>query len=199
MYEFINKRLVYPQSALNDSIEGRVTVRFLVRETGDLDKITLIRGIHPECDSLALQIVRAMPRWNPGSMHGSAKKEDIWFTLPITFRLPYKMVDGEKVFVTPDIFASFPGGESELYNFINANKKYPVCTCELPQGRVTVRFIVTKEGKITNPVILRNLHPDMDKEALRVISLMPDWIPAKQGDENVNSYFTMPVVFRLRN
>ncbi|NDV77655.1 energy transducer TonB [Dysgonomonas sp. 511] len=193
MSEFINERLIYPQSALNDGIEGRVTVRFLVKKTGNLDKIALIRGIHPECDSLALQIVRAMPKWNPGSMRGDAKV-DVWFTLPIIFKLPYKMVDREKVFVAPDVYASFPGGVDSMKSFIHQNLRWPDdggCF----QGRVVVRFIVTEEGKLVAPEVIRSITPGADKEALRVISLMPDWTPAKQNGVNVKMRYVIPVAF----
>ncbi len=170
-----------------------------MRKTGYVDNITIIRGIHPECDSVAISIIKKMPKWEPGGIYKDSVLHlmDTYFTLPIIFKLPYEIVDGEKIYTVADTMPQFTGGMSDLFNFIAANLKYPhqgMCV----QGRVTIRFVVTKEGKVINPVVLRSLEPNyFDKEALRVIGIMPDWIPAKHNGENVNTYFTMPVSFRL--
>lgn len=66
------------------------------------------------------------------------------------------------------------------------------------QGRVIIRFIVTKQGKIAKPAIIKSLTSAADKEALRVINLMPDWIPGKHKGELVDVYYTIPIVFRLK-
>ncbi|NDV96541.1 energy transducer TonB [Dysgonomonas sp. 521] len=106
-----------------------------------------------------------------------------------------------KTYSSPDSLPSFPGGHSALYNFITRNKKHPIiehecyegCCCH---GRVTIRFIVTKEGKIESPEIVKGVSPILDKEALRVVNIMPDWIPAKHNGENVDAYYILPIVFR---
>lgn len=85
MHRFIESKFYYPPSALKDSIQGRVAVRFRVRKTGDIDSVRVIRGIHPDCDKVAMDIVKAMPKWISGSQMD--KKVDVWFTLPIIFRL----------------------------------------------------------------------------------------------------------------
>jgi len=198
MYKFIKKHLTYPLDAFNKRIEGRVVTRFLIRKTGDIDSIQVIRGIHPECDSVAVDIIKKMPQWEPGGIIGVSRKMDIWFTLPIVFKLPEPdTINGEKIYRVAEIMPQFPGGMDEMWRFIVANLKYPhqeMCV----QGRVVVRFVVTKEGKIIKSEIVRGIEPMyFDKEALRVINIMPDWIPAKHKGEKVNAYFTLPVTFRL--
>ncbi|MDU1889123.1 MAG: TonB family protein [Dysgonomonas sp.] len=105
----------------------------------------------------------------------------------------------EKPFVTVEQMPSYPGGESEMHKFINENLKYPVVAQESGiQGRVTIRFVVTKTGAISDVTVVRGIDPSCDKEAVRVVKAMPKWIPGKQNGLNVPVYFTLPIVFRLK-
>ena len=65
------------------------------------------------------------------------------------------------------------------------------------EGRVMMQFIVRSTGEITDIKVARSVDPSLDKEAIRVISSMPKWIPGKQGGEAVNVRYTMPLTFRL--
>ena len=65
------------------------------------------------------------------------------------------------------------------------------------QGRAIVQFIVDKEGNIVQPKVVRGVDPYLDKEALRVVGLMPKWKPGKQRGVAVRTQFTLPVKFRL--
>ena len=92
----------------------------------------------------------------------------------------------------------FPGGMEECMKFLGKNVKYPVVAKENGiQGRVIVTFVVTDEGDIEEPVVLRGVDPLLDAEALRVIKMMPKWKPGKQRGKAVNVKFTLPVSFRL--
>jgi protein TonB len=94
----------------------------------------------------------------------------------------------------------FPGGEAELYRYIADNLKYPVVDQENgTQGRVTLRFVVDKTGKIDKVQIIKGLSVTCDREAIRVVQSMPNWIPGKNNGIPVNVYFTLPIVFKLRN
>lgn len=104
----------------------------------------------------------------------------------------------EKPFTTVEVMPTFPGGEGEMNKFIRENLKYPIVAQEAGiSGRVTVRFVVTKTGEISEVTVLRGIDPSCDKEAVRVVKMMPKWIPGKQNGLNVPVYFTLPVVFRL--
>lgn len=93
----------------------------------------------------------------------------------------------------------FPdGGMSALMEYLSKNIKYPEAAMKKgTQGRVTVQFVVEKDGSITNVKILRGIDPELDKEAIRVISAMPKWKPGTQRGEAVRVRFTVPVMFRL--
>jgi protein TonB len=109
-----------------------------------------------------------------------------------------KVIVEEKPFTTVEQMPQFPGGEEELMKFILGNLRYPSVAKEVGiEGRVIVRFVVSKTGEVTNVEILRGLDPSCDKEAKRVVSMMPKWIPGKQNGRSVPVYFTIPIVYRL--
>ena len=92
----------------------------------------------------------------------------------------------------------FPGGEEKMFEFINKNLKYPAIANECcVQGKTIIRFIVTRKGKLQNFVVLRSLAPAFDNEAIRVLKIMPRWIPGKQNGVNVDVYYTLPIKFEL--
>lgn len=107
------------------------------------------------------------------------------------------------VYVEPvliaEVEAVFPGGQSEMMKFINNNIKISDYDLELGcQGKVYVRIVVTKEGKITQPEVLKGVAgcPGLSKSALDVVALMPDWIPAANNGQKVSSYVTFPIVIK---
>ena len=93
---------------------------------------------------------------------------------------------------------SYPGGTSALMKFLSDNIKYP-STCEGVQGRVVCSFVVERDGSLSDLKIVKSVHPLLDKEALRVLSLMQNWIPGKQNGEFIKVKYTLPVVFRLED
>lgn len=106
----------------------------------------------------------------------------------------------DKPFTTVEQMPTFPGGEGELNAFISKNLKYPVTAQENGiQGRVTIRFVVTASGDISDVKVMRGIDPACDKEAVRVVKSMPKWVAGKQNGRNVAVYFTLPIVFRLNN
>ena len=106
----------------------------------------------------------------------------------------------DKPFTTVEQMPTFPGGEGELNAYISKNLKYPVTAQENGiQGRVTIRFVVTASGEISDVKVMRGIDPACDKEAVRVVKTMPKWVPGKQNGRNVAVYFTLPIVFRLNN
>ena len=94
---------------------------------------------------------------------------------------------------------SFPGGMSELMHFLSKNLKYPEQSAKNSiQGRVVVSFIVEKDGRLTNIQVEKSVAPELDAEAVRVISAMPKWSPGKQKDKKVRARVTQPVRFRVQ-
>lgn len=102
------------------------------------------------------------------------------------------------VFMVVEEMPTFPGGQAGLMQYLAKNVKYPVEAQEKGiQGRVIVSFIINKDGSISDTKVVRGVDPGLDKEAERVISAMPNWIPGTQKGQPVNVKFTVPVSFRL--
>lgn len=102
-----------------------------------------------------------------------------------------------KIFEVVEQQPSFPGGS--VNGWLAEHIKYPVVAAENGiQGRVVVQFVVEKDGSVSQVKVVRGVDPSLDKEAQRVISSMPKWIPGKQNGVSVRSRFTVPVTFRLQ-
>ncbi len=96
--------------------------------------------------------------------------------------------------------AEFPGGESAMFEFLSKQLVYPQIAKEMGiKGKCFVQFVVTTEGLITNVKVLRGVKdcPECDKECIRVIKSMPNWIPAQNKHKSVNSYYQIPFIFQL--
>ncbi len=93
----------------------------------------------------------------------------------------------------------FPGGFQKMNEFIEENLRYPKALEEAcVQGRVIVCFIVERNGKLSNVKVVKSVHPALDKEALRIVKLMPKWIPGRQNGITVRVKYIIPVTFRLK-
>lgn len=105
----------------------------------------------------------------------------------------------DKVFDVVEQYPSFPGGDGAMFSYISNNLQYPEKAQKNGiQGRVFIKFIVEKDGSISNVEVNRSVDPDLDNEALRVIKNMPKWNPAKQNGTEVRAYYYVPVAFRLK-
>ena len=93
----------------------------------------------------------------------------------------------------------FPGGEAELYKFLANNIKYPALALEASEeGRVLVKFTVMENGRLADPHILQGVSKSLNEEAMRIVSIMPDWNPALNvGGLPVACGFVLPVNFKL--
>mgnify|MGYP003299926538 CR=1 FL=1 len=92
----------------------------------------------------------------------------------------------------------FPGGQKALMEYLKSNLVYPKAAQDSSiQGRVIVRFTVEKDGSITDVEVVRGVHPALDEEAVRVVSMMPKWKPGTQMCDTVRTKFTLPVLFKI--
>lgn len=106
----------------------------------------------------------------------------------------------QTIFEVVEQMPEFPdGGMAGLMQYLSKNIKYPTIAQENgTQGRVTVQFVVNKDGSIVDAKVLRGVDPYLDKEALRVIGTMPKWKPGMQRGKPVRVKYTVPVMFRLQ-
>lgn len=104
----------------------------------------------------------------------------------------------DEIFVAVEQPAMFPGGPAALNKWLSSHLNYPPAAAQNDiQGRVIVKFVVGKDGSISQAQVAKGVDRDLDKEALRVVKSMPKWQPGKNNGQPVNSWFTLPVVFKL--
>ena len=104
------------------------------------------------------------------------------------------------VFQVVEQMPEFPGGMSEAMKFLAKNIKYPVAAQQAKiEGHVIVQFVVGKDGSVSDVHTVRSVSPELDAEAIRVVSMMPKWNPGKQRGKAVSVSYTMPIMFRLQS
>lgn len=98
-----------------------------------------------------------------------------------------------------DSYPKYPGGEADLTRFISEHVRYPQDAMrEGKHGRVVVRFVVGKNGKLSSPKVVNSVSPSLDAEALRVVSLLEDFEPAMANGKPVSVHYTLPIQFNLK-
>lgn len=104
---------------------------------------------------------------------------------------------GEDAYMVVDEMPEFPGGMKALMNYLSTNIKYPESAKQAKtEGRVTVQFVVGSDGACRDFKVLRGVSPDLDAEAVRVLSSMPKWTPGKFEGKPVPVRYTVPINFK---
>ena len=112
---------------------------------------------------------------------------------------PKDKAKDEPVALVVENMPDYPGGTGKLMEFLAKNLKYPESAEKNKQeGRVIVRFVIEKDGSLTDFAVARSVSPALDAEALRVAKMMPKWIPAKNKGKTVRLRYNIPIKFSLR-
>lgn len=106
----------------------------------------------------------------------------------------------DSVLAVADKMPQYEGGDSAKFKFIANHLSYPKEAMEKnQQGRVIVQFIVSKTGKIINAKVVKGIAPSLDKEALRIVNLFPNWIPGEQAGKRASIYQLILITFKLQD
>jgi TonB family protein len=221
--KFLRENVKYPASALEKGIQGTVYLSFVVEKDGSISNVKVVRGVSKVLDKEAKRVISMMPKWKPGMQEG--KPVRVLFNMPIKFTakkntivspkdqkvdekaemiIPNNVqkddtIEGEGIFVSVEVPAEFPGGEEARFKFLIQNINYPLAAKERnEQGTVWVKFVIEKDGSISNATIVRGVSPLLDAEALRVVHRMPKWKPATQKGKEVRVWYNMPFKFSLQ-
>lgn len=207
LMKFINDNI--QESAKTKGIAGRVVVQFTVAKDGSITDPKVVRSVHPDLDKEALRIVGKMPKWNPGKQRG--KTVAVKYTVPVTFAAPNTSqqksneivgdnADDDPIFQVVEKMPEYPGGMESMMKYLAKNIKYPSEAHKAGvQGRVIAQFVVNTDGSTSDYQIVRSVSPEIDAEAIRVLSQMPAWTPGYQRGKAVRVKYTVPVTFRLTN
>ena len=114
--------------------------------------------------------------------------------------VPIENREAGEIFLAVDEMPSFPGGMSEMFNFLGSNLVYPKQSKEDGvEGKVYVRFIVEPSGRISNVKVVRSVSKELDAEAVRVVKKMPRWNPGVKDGKKVRVEMNLPFNFSLKN
>lgn len=107
--------------------------------------------------------------------------------------------DSASIVMMPvEVMPQFPGGEDALIKYLSKNLKYPAnAKKSWIEGTVYVTFLLDKEGKVTEPKILKSVSEELDAEAIRLVNEMPQWTPGTQNGKPVIVQYNLPVRFKL--
>jgi len=108
--------------------------------------------------------------------------------------------DDDKIFAAVEHPPEFPGGQSAFNHYLQRTIRYPGVAAEnRTQGRVILSLIVEKDGSLSSIKVVHSVSPEIDAEALRVMSQSPKWKPAMQNGHLVRMFWSVPISFTLAN
>lgn len=114
--------------------------------------------------------------------------------------VPIETDYNNEIFTIVEDSPEFPGGQDSLMSYLMNNIKYPHAAMEdAIQGTVYVTFVIETDGAVSHVRVLRGIGGGCDEEAVRVVTLMPDWKPGYQDGEPVRVQFNLPIRFILRD
>jgi TonB family protein len=193
--EWVVSQVKYPADARTKNLEGWVSVNFTVELNGNISNVMSTIPVDPILSDEVIRVIKSAPKWDPPK--NPNVDESFSSTVTLKFKLPDQVLN-EAPFIIVEQMPTYPGGEAELMKFINRNIRYPEeAKAEKIEGRVTLRFVVNTEGKAEAITVLRGIHPLLDAEAVRVISLLNGWKPGMQGGKAINVWYAVPVTFSL--
>jgi len=193
--EWVASQVKYPAEAQAKRIEGWVSVNFSVNLDGNVSNVVSTMSVNPLLSDEVIRVVQSSPQWEPPK--NPNVDEPFTFGVTLKFKLPDNIIR-EDPFVVVEQMPQYPGGDVEILNFIKNNTKYPdQAKAEKIEGRVIIRFIVSTEGNSEGLSVLKGVHPLLDAEALRVVSMITGWKPGMQGGKPVNVWYMVPVNFKL--
>lgn len=200
---FMVKNLQYPTTPDAAAKEGIVHIAFTINEDGSVQNVYVKNPTKMPAlfEAEAMRVVSMMPKWTPGQKDCKTANYDL--TLPISFKKDGQPASkADRVMNVPDTQTPphYTGGQEELIKYLIANVKYPATAKQAKaEGTVIVKFIVEKDGSISNVEAhnTNSIHADIITEAIRVVQTMPKWVPGVVDGAIVRVQFALPIRFKL--
>ena len=201
-------QIKYPEEAFKNKISGRVTLQFVIATDGKVKDVKILRGSGNQLlDDEAVRVISMSPDWTPGKVDG--KPVNVRYIFPVVFKMtgagdttananaeeepvPFAMVEEKP---------TFQGGDANAFTKWMFDKiKYPEeAKKNKIQGMTALQFVISKTGKVMDVKVAKSSGNQLlDDEAVRVISMSPDWTPGKLKGKAVDVKYVFPVVFMLR-
>ena len=182
----------------NDDIEAEMELSPLHR---DEDEVPMMIPKEPQekmPPSQELNLVEEDVEIAPEVLEPVASKEEAKEDVKEDLPEAVDMYDAPVDFRVVEDLPQFPGGAVEFMKWLTKNLKYPPSAQQRKvQGRVVAQFIVNKDGSISDIVLVEKVSPELDREALRVLRMMPKWTPGVMDAKPCRTKVCIPVVFKL--
>jgi TonB family protein len=171
-------------------------VNFNVGGDGSINNVTCVGLPNAILKDAVMKAVQNSPKWEPAKNPDFRKPMP--FGITIKFELPDKLIKDD-TWVVVDYMPTYRGGDAALMKTIYDNIEYPAeAKTGNIQGKVIVRFVIDKEGKVEDPTILKSVHPLLDAEAIRLVSMLSGWKPGLKAGKPVSVYYSLPITFGLK-
>jgi len=220
--EFITANLQIPPEAKAQGAGGVVMMEFVVEKNGNIGEVKPVHDPGLGLGTEAARVIDLMKtkkiKWTPAEENG--KKVAFRYTVPVSFNLNIPtatkstgmappLMAPDQIYNVAEVMPRFAGCTdivkdtidctfTKVVSHIKANLKYPEEAVKNKiQGQVVTEFVVDTNGTIINPTIKKGIGSGCDEEALRVLTLMPNWIPGMQDGHPVKVRMVLPIVFQL--
>ena len=201
--KYISDYTNYPKEAITKKEMGAVAVSFIIERDGSIshDSAYSLGKATPDLVSEALRIIQLMPKWKSGVKSDKPVRSKKY--LYIKFSLyGDNPANNDTNIIKPSIYiahlhyAEFPGGEKGRLDFLRENIRMPESlSLKDTSGVVYLKFRIRKDGSITEMEVLKGFTNDCDKEGLRMLKLMPNWVPSNVDGGPIECWFNMPIRF----
>lgn len=222
MADFIAANLQIPPDAKAQGAGGVVMMEFVVEKNGNIGEVKPIHdpglGLGAEATRVITLMKTKKIKWTPAENEG--KRVAFRYTVPVSFNLQLPAADkvmtsgtaqvnSDQVYDIVEVMPRYAGCVEaktdsvdctfmKVVSHMKSNLKYPEEAIKNKvQGQVVTEFIIDTNGAVTNPVIKKGIGSGCDEEALRVLTLMPAWIPGTQDGNPVKVKMVLPVLFQL--
>jgi TonB family protein len=198
LLKYIRENTKYPEYEKTNRISGRVIIRFVVSANGKAEDASVLKGVSPGLDAEALRVVNSLPEFKPGMQGG--KPVPVYYMVPITFSLDSEKKEAgtkdnsgmQEPYENPQKKAMYLEGEDAMNKILNGYVSVKDKT--LKKGEIyncTVKIIVTKLGKVSDPRIVQSDNEIISKDVLERLKKLGDFSPAMQDGKAVDSYLTL--------
>ncbi|HUX94301.1 MAG TPA: M56 family metallopeptidase [Bacteroidales bacterium] len=193
--DWVISQIKYPAEATSNRIKGRVTASYTIEADGSVTNVKIMGKSDPLLADAVMKAVQSSPKWEPAIKE--VARVPFAQMVSLKFELPDR-ISPDDVYVMVEKMPLYPGGDVELLKFIATNTKYPeAAKAEKIEGRVIVRLIVNNKGNAEEVTILRGVHPLLDDEAIRVVSMLSGFEPGMHDGKPVNVWYMVPITFVL--
>lgn len=198
--QFFDKNIQYPQDALEGGVYGNVGVTIVIEQDGKVGSAKISRSVFPSLDQEAIRLMLSLPNWKPAIVFG--KPTAIFLDLNVKFVNPLEQKDSiflnDSNKVIGDFVEEMPIPTVSILKFVEENMRYVPKALELGvEGHVVVHFTVDCRGNVRDVFTPDPLNVYLDREARRVISILPQWKPAKSDGVAINVRYIFPIEYKI--